>query len=141
MTGSQEAARRRARTRLLQKYLINPPSKLLTTLGLLRGHIILETTGRRSGKRRRTVLGAQRAGSVLWVVAEQGRHAGYVRNLISQPRVRVRVDGRWHDARATVLDQDDVDARLASFEDQKHVAMVRRFGTSLLTVSIELDGH
>ncbi|NBM16256.1 nitroreductase/quinone reductase family protein [Streptomyces sp. GC420] len=142
MSGPQarnEAARRRARIRLMQKYLINPPSKALAFLGLLPGHIVLETVGRKTGERRRTVVGAQREGSTLWIVAEQGRHAGYVRNLLDRPRVRVRTRGRWLDGRADVLPGDDVDARLASFDDQRHAGMVRRFGTALMTVRIELD--
>ncbi|WP_370948563.1 nitroreductase/quinone reductase family protein [Amycolatopsis sp. cg5] len=130
---------RRKRVRLLQKYVINPPLKALTFAGKLPGHIVLETTGRKTGKPRRTIVGTQREGSTLWVVAEQGRYAGYVANIAAQHRIRVRLDGHWLDATATVLDDDDVDARLASFDDQKHVGMVRKFGTSLLTVRIDID--
>jgi deazaflavin-dependent oxidoreductase (nitroreductase family) len=71
------------------------------------------------------------------VVAEQGRHAGYVRNLEANPDVRVRVRGRWRAARARIRDDDDPQARLDGFGRRAHEAAVRRFGTDLLT--IELD--
>ena len=52
-------------------------------------HMIVETTGRVSGKKRRTVVGCHREGTTIWVVAEQGRRAGYVRNLEANPSVRL----------------------------------------------------
>ena len=65
----------------LQRYLVNPPMKAAVWFGLVPGHMIVETTGRVTGKTRRTVVGYQPDGESLWVVAEQGRYAGYVRNL------------------------------------------------------------
>lgn len=60
-----------------QKYVLNPPLKGLAALGLLpRGWAIIETTGRRSGKRRRTPIGNGRVGETFWLVAEHGRAAG-----------------------------------------------------------------
>jgi deazaflavin-dependent oxidoreductase (nitroreductase family) len=133
-----EAARRR-RTVRLQRYVLNPPMKLLTWLGLSPRHVLIETTGRVSGKRRRTVVGAHRDGSTLWIVAEQGRHAGYVRNLSATPAVRVRLRGRWRSGSAVVVPDDDPVARLATFGDDKHAALVQKFGTSLLTIRVDLQ--
>jgi deazaflavin-dependent oxidoreductase (nitroreductase family) len=135
---ADDAARRR-RTRRIQRYVLNPPMKLTAWLGLDRRHALLETTGRKTGARRRTVVGVHRDGSVLWVVAEQGRHAGYVRNLEAGPQVRVRVDRRWREATATILDDDDPVARLSTFGDDKHAALVQKFGTSLLTIRLDLE--
>jgi len=132
-------ATQRRRTVRLQRYVLNPPMKALTWLGFSPRHVLIETTGRVSGKRRRTVVGAHRDGSILWVVAEQGRLAGYVRNLETTPAVRVRLRGRWRDATAVVVDDDDPVARLDTFGDDKHAALVRKFGTSLLTVRINLQ--
>jgi deazaflavin-dependent oxidoreductase (nitroreductase family) len=54
---------------------------------------VLETTGRRTGRPRRTVVGiARQPDSVLWIVAEHGQRAGYVRNLDTQPNVRIHLD-------------------------------------------------
>jgi deazaflavin-dependent oxidoreductase (nitroreductase family) len=127
-----EQAKRR-RVRFVQRYLLNPPIKLLTWTGLLAGHVLIETTGRRTGKRRRNVVGMHREGDTGWVVAEQGRHAGYVRNLDADPHVRVRLGRRWVAAEARVIDDDDPHARLEAF-GRSHAAAVRRFGTDLTTV-------
>ena len=32
---------------------------------------------------------------VFWIVTEHAYHADYVRNILAEPRVRVRVGGRW----------------------------------------------
>ena len=75
----------------MQRYLLNPPVKLLAWLGVLPGHALIETQGRRSGKRRRNVVGIRVDDGTGWIVAEHGRHAGYVRNLQADPNVRVRL--------------------------------------------------
>ena len=131
-------ARARRRTRLIQRYLLNPPTKALTWLGMSPRHLLLETVGRKSGKIRRTVVGYTGEGTTLWVVAEQGRHAGYVRNLEASPGVRVRVHRKWRDATATIDDDDDPLARLETFGDAGHAALVRKFGTSLLSIRVDL---
>ena len=107
--------------------------------GVVPGHMLVETTGRLSGKRRRTVVGVHRDGDVLWVVAEQGRHAGYVRNLEADPRVRLRMSGRWVPATAHIADDDDPQARLATFGRAGHERAVRTAGTALLSLRFEPD--
>jgi deazaflavin-dependent oxidoreductase (nitroreductase family) len=133
--------RRRRRIRLLQRYLLNPPVKLLAWVGLLPGHVLLESTGRRTGKKRRNVVGMKLEGDTGWVVAEHGRHAGYVRNLEADPQVRVRIRRRWRPALAEILDDDDPRARLETFGRRSHEAAVRRFGTELTTVRVDLTGR
>jgi len=133
-------ANARRRTRLIQRYLLNPPVKAWSWLGLSPRHALLETVGRKSGKRRRTVVGYTGDGTTLWVVAEQGRYAGYVRNLEARPQVRVRVKRKWHDAVASIVDDDDPVARLETFGDERHSALVRKFGTSLLSIRIDMSG-
>ena len=130
---------KRRRVRLLQRYVLNPPVLLATRVGLVPGYVLVETRGRRTGRRRRTVVGMDIANGTGWVVAEQGRRAGYVRNLETEPHVRVCVRGRWRPARASVVPEDDVDARLAGFGRRGHAATVRRFGTDLLTVRFDFD--
>ena len=70
-------------------------------------------------------------------MAEQGRHAGYVRNLSADAQVRVRLRRRWRPAQARVVDDDDVEARLDAFRSRSHAAAVRRFGTELTTVRVD----
>jgi deazaflavin-dependent oxidoreductase (nitroreductase family) len=108
-------------------------------MGLVRGHVLIETLGRRTGKRRRNVVGMHVEDSTGWVVAEQGRHAGYVRNIEANPGVRVCVRGRWRGAVARIVIQDDAEARLDSFGRPRHAANVRRFGTDLLTVRFDFS--
>ena len=132
-------ARARRRTRRLQRYVLNPPVKAASWLGLSPRHLLLETIGRTTGKRRRTVVGYMRDGDTLWVVAEQGRHAGYVRNLEAHPTARVRIQRHWHDVRASIVTDDDPVARLASFGDDRHAQLVQRFGTSLLSIRFDID--
>lgn len=122
--------------RLVQRYVLNPPIKLAVRTGLIPGYVLVETVGRRSGKRRVNVVGMHVEGSTGWVVAEQGRHAGYVRNIEAHPDVRVRRRGRWHPARAVAVPDDDPEARLALFS-RSHATSVRRFGTELLTIRFD----
>ena len=75
------------------------------------------------------------------MVAEYGRHAGYVNNLEAIPDVRVRMHRQWRTARAHILDDDDPQARLVSFRRRAHEAAVRRFGTDLLTIQFEPTPH
>ena len=51
-------ARKRRRVRLYQRWVLNPPMKVMVWLGLVRGHVIVQTTGAKTGKCRRTVVGA-----------------------------------------------------------------------------------
>ena len=135
---SEDAVRKRKRVRWLQRYLLNPPMKVATWLGLFPGHVLIETKGRRSGKRRRNVVGLDVDGNVGWIVAEQGRHAGYMHNIDADPHVRVRIGRHWRDARAEIRDDDDPEARLDAFAQRSHQAAVRRFGTDLTSVRVEL---
>lgn len=133
----------------LQKYVLNPPIKLLFALGIAPpGYALLETTGRKSGKPRRTPVGNGRIGDQFWIVAEHGRKAGYVRNITSNPRVRLKLrDGlraRWHTGAALLLPDDDPRERQRWLGGRvpgsaRNAAAVRLFGTQLLTVRIDLD--
>lgn len=131
-------AQRRRRVLRVQRWLLNPPMRILVWLGLVPGHVLIETLGRRSGRRRRTVVGAHRDGDRLWIVAEQGRHAGWVRNLEAHPELRVRRGLRWRPAVASILDDDDPVARLRTWGRPGHSRLVRRLGTDLTTIRVGL---
>ena len=65
-----------------------------------RNAIIVETVGRRSGKRRRLPVGFLEENGKLIVVVEDGLHASWVRNaLANDGHLRVFLYGRWRDAR------------------------------------------
>jgi deazaflavin-dependent oxidoreductase (nitroreductase family) len=137
---SSRDARKRRRVRALQRFVLNPPVAPLVWLGLVPGHVLIETRGRHSGKRRTTVVGMHIEDTTGWIVAEQGTHAGYVHNLQADPTVRVRVSRRWRPARAQLVPDDDPDARLESFGKRGHAAAVRRFGTSLSSIRVDFAG-
>ncbi|CAK7287816.1 nitroreductase/quinone reductase family protein [Streptomyces misionensis] len=114
-----------------QRYVANPVNRRLPF------QTLLETTGRVSGKPRRTPVGGRRVGGSFWLVSEYGYASQYVRNIQADPRVRVRVGGRWHRGVAQLLPDDDPRARLRSLP-RFNSAAVRAFGTDLLTVRVDL---
>jgi len=134
----------------LQKYLLNPPIKLLFAMGLVPpGYAILETIGCKTGKARRTPVGDGRVGYQFWLVAEHGMKAGYVCNIAASPRVRLKLRhgilARWHTGTAQMLPDDDARERQRWLAGRRpssksNAAAVRLFGTELLTVRIDLDG-
>ena len=129
----------------LAKYAINPVVKGMIAVGLPPpGVTLLETTGRRSGEPRRTPVGARRDGDTLWLVAEHGRRAGYVRNIEAYPRVRVKIGRRWLAGRGAVVPDDDWRARLreigrASAGLRFNSGVVRAMKSEPVTVRIDLD--
>jgi deazaflavin-dependent oxidoreductase (nitroreductase family) len=140
------ADRKRRLVVWFEKYLENPPVRLALLAGLpLPPLALLETTGRRSGKRRRTPVIDGLVGDQFWIVAEHGRHAHYVRNLERDPHVRVKRRRRWRSGLASVLDHDDPLARarwLADTLGPLHRAdptVARLLGTDLLTIRIDLE--
>jgi deazaflavin-dependent oxidoreductase (nitroreductase family) len=135
---------RRFRT-ALAKYTLNPIVKLGAAVGIRPPRVVvLETTGRRSGKPRRTPVGARPQNDSLWLVAEHGRRAGYVRNIEADPRVRVRLRGGWRSGTAHLLPEDDPHRRLREMSARSpglklNALGVRLMATDPLTVRIDLD--
>jgi deazaflavin-dependent oxidoreductase (nitroreductase family) len=124
----------------LSARLLNPLVRAAADAGLpLPGLVILETTGRRSGQPRRTPVGKAQEGDTLWVIAEHGRRASYVRNIEANPRVRVRVGRDWRTGTARVLLDDDPRERQRRIPNRLNSAAVRVAGSDLLTVRVDLD--
>jgi deazaflavin-dependent oxidoreductase (nitroreductase family) len=99
---------------------------------------LLETVGRRSGKRRRVPVGYGLDGNVLWIVAHHGRSAAYVQNLIANPQVKVKVEGAWRTGAAQLVPDDEPIRRLESI-DPGIARAAKQLGTSLLTIRVDLD--
>jgi deazaflavin-dependent oxidoreductase (nitroreductase family) len=118
--------------------LLNPFVKAAARAGLpLPGLVILETTGRKSGKKRRTPVGKALEGDTLWVLAEH-RRGGYVRNIEANPHVRVRVGRSWRDGTARVLLDDDVRERARRMPNQANTRMVLLMASEPVTVRVDL---
>ena len=99
---------------------------------------LLETTGRKSGQARRIPVGGLLEDGRFWLVSEFGERSQYVRNIVADPRVRVRVRGRWHSGTAHLLPADDAATRLAALPTMNRAA-VRAMGDNLLTIRVDLD--
>jgi deazaflavin-dependent oxidoreductase (nitroreductase family) len=99
--------------------------------------VILETSGRKSGQPRRVPLARGPVeGRTVWLVAVHGKHAGFVRNVIAEPRVRIKMRGRWSSGRASV---EPIDLeRLRSFNLYARLGP-RTIGIDPALVRIELD--
>ena len=133
----------------LQKYIFNPIVKSFFAIGLVPpGYALLETIGRKSGKPRRTPVGDGLLGAQFWLVSEHATKSGYVRNIESDPRVRLKlrkgIRARWHNGTANLLSGDDPRERQRWLWRQMPSSLanamaVRIFGTQLLTIRIDLD--
>lgn len=121
-----------------QRRALNPVARRVARL--LPHHAVLETTGRRSGLPRQTPVGGRLDGNAFWLVSEFGRESNYVRNIATDPRVRLKVGDTWYVGFASLLDDDDPRARLRQLP-RLNSLMVRLVGRDLLTVRIDLlDG-
>src|SRR2546425_5511191 len=104
---------KRTFSRFVTNRLVNPVVRRLLEHGLApRTHALLETTGRKSGLPRRVPLGNGLRGDKFWIVTEHGYAADYVKNILEDPHVRVKVGRRWYSGVAQVLPDDDVGERL-----------------------------
>jgi deazaflavin-dependent oxidoreductase (nitroreductase family) len=124
----------------LGRHAVNPVVRWAVERGLAPPtYAILETTGRKTGQPRRTPVGNGLDGDTFWIVAEHGWRAGYVRNIQADPRVRVRVGGRWRTGSANPIPEDDPRERQRAIGLRLNAAVVRAMGTGLLTVRVDLD--
>ena len=90
--------------------IVNPPARRLA--GIAPWWVVIETTGRVSGKRRETPLARGPVdGEAAWLIAVHGRHSAWVKNVEASPAVRLRLRGRWRDGRAEVVPYDAEIAR------------------------------
>jgi deazaflavin-dependent oxidoreductase (nitroreductase family) len=133
--------RKRRLITAFQVRVLNPPVSALAAHGLAPTVSLLETTGRKSGRPRRTPVskGLDRATDTFWIVAEHGSRSAYVRNIEANPCVRIRIGRRWRTGTATVLAGDDPRARQHHMS-RLNAATVRAMGTELLTIRVDLQG-
>jgi deazaflavin-dependent oxidoreductase (nitroreductase family) len=114
--------------------VVNPPARAVA--GVVPFWMLLETHGRRSGRRRRIPLASgPRLGRTVWIIASHGEHAGFVQNILANPAVKLRRKGRWHRGRAYVEPlRDDV---LQHFSRYARAGV--RAGIDPCLVRVELD--
>ena len=131
---------------LIGRYTANPAMRGLFKLGITPpGMALVETIGRRSGTLRHTPV-AYTPGNedTLWLIAQHGEHAGWVRNFQANPQVRVRLGRHWRTGTAELLPDDDVKARIRTFSDSAvgravTAATFRALESQPVTVRIALE--
>ena len=131
---------KRRAARFLNNRVVNHVVRPLSEHGPLdRVWPILETTGRRSGRPRRTPVGNGLRGDTFWIVTEHGHAADYVKNIHADPLVRIKVGGRWRTGTATLLPDDDPYARLRWLGRPVNDTALLALGTEQLTLRVDLD--
>lgn len=120
--------------RWYQKYVGNPLFR--GSAGVVPGWAAIETIGRRTGKSHRVPVGGRLADDTYWLLAST--LAQYVRNIEKNPKVRVRVHGRWRDGVAHICPDDDPRRRLLRLNPVNGFFLWLA-GTDLLTVRIDLQ--
>ena len=119
--------------------IVKPIVTIAIYARIVRGWSLLETRGRKTGLPRRTPVGNGLQGQTFWLVAAHGRRAGYVRNMLAEPRVRVYVGHRWRAGTAHLLPDDDPIERQRRLPGRLNARVVRLMATDLMTVRIDLD--
>lgn len=99
--------------------------------------IVLETTGRRTGKRRRTPFATGPFdGKQLLLIAVHGEHSAFAHNIAADPRVRVKRRGRWLEGSASWRPiDDDVLARFGRYARSG----LRSFASDPMVLQIDMD--
>lgn len=145
IAGVDRSVKRRL-SRRLEKYVLNPQVRLGLRLGLAPPNFaLLETTGRRTGKRRLTPVGNGLEQDTFWLIAEHGEGCNYVQNLLAQPRIRVKTRQGWRDGVAVPLLDDDSWARRRRLDAANGLSgrvdgrIFRATATTPLTIRIDLD--
>lgn len=134
---------------MLQTSVVNPLVRLAFRLGIPDpGDALLETTGRRTGRRRLTPVCDGLDGDTYWLFSERGRDADWVRNIEADPRVRVMLRSRrptqWRSGTARILPDDDPHERQRLLSQGKPwrklcLETSGALATDPLTVRIDLE--
>jgi deazaflavin-dependent oxidoreductase (nitroreductase family) len=136
------AATRHAKRRLvrpLTNRLVNPLVRPLVERGALDpGWALLETRGRKTGKPRVVPVGNGLRGDSFWIITEHGHHADYVRNIQANPRVRVKVAGRWRTGTAHITD-DDPYQLMRRLRRPVNDGLLLTVGTEQLVIRVDLQ--
>ncbi len=130
MVAAPSSSRKKRVDDWLHKYVVNPVAARIPSQNLL------ETTGRRSGRTRRTPVGGAIIGNDFWMVSNHGVQSDYVRNILADPTVRVRYHRQWRRGTAHLVPGDDTATRLQQMPTM-NAAFVRHMGTDNTTIRVE----
>jgi deazaflavin-dependent oxidoreductase (nitroreductase family) len=108
--------------------------------GFLPGWAVVETTGRRTGRARRTPVGGRLGGDTYWLVAGYDR-SDFIRNIEANPKVRLRVHGRWREGLAHACHEDDPVKRLWKVNPVNSFFLWIAGTERLLSVRVDLSNY
>ena len=136
----------RATQRWVDKHVTNRGMRLLLRAGVApKGFALLETVGRRTGRRRQTPVGNGLDDATFWLTSEHGQRSAYVKNLVAEPRVRIKVGRRWRTGTATLMPDDDAVARRERLDRANGLSgrlngrVFSSVATDPLTIRVDLD--
>jgi len=102
--------------------------------------LVMETFGRKTGRRRLTPMACLKVGEDgLLVVAEHGRHADWVRNALAAGSVRIWLGGRSYQGQVEVLDAEDPGAVLERMGNKIHTLSILAMAHDPKVIAITLD--
>jgi deazaflavin-dependent oxidoreductase (nitroreductase family) len=145
-----------ARERAFNNRVVNPVMIVLITHGLgPPTYAVVETTGRRTGRKRLVPVASGLDGDKFWLISGRGEKASYVHNIRANPRVRVIArpaklrDGlriRSRTGAAHLMPEDDAHARHRLLGRGRPLyrldgIILRRlaYGGDMLTIRIDLN--
>jgi deazaflavin-dependent oxidoreductase (nitroreductase family) len=145
-----------ARERAFNNRVVNPVMTALITHGFgLPTYAVVETTGRKSGRKRLAPVASGLDGDTFWMISGRGDKASYVYNIRANPRVRVIArparlrDGlrtRSRTGTAHLMPGDDAHARHRRLGQGRPLYRLDGFilrrladGGDMLTIRIDLD--
>jgi deazaflavin-dependent oxidoreductase (nitroreductase family) len=132
-------ATKRRLARFTTNRLVNPLVRTMHRAGVPTGTALLETTGRRTRRPRQTPVGNGLRGEHFWIVTEHGWHSSYVKNIVADPRVRVKVGRTWFSGTAHILEDDDPHERIRRLGRPVNDTALRAVGTEHLVIRVDLD--
>ncbi len=116
--------------------VINPIFRVFA--GRVPGYVLLETIGRKSGRRHQVPVAGKLNKNVVWIVVGHASRSAFLRNVRANPQVRVRVNRRWREGRAEVVGGDDA-RRRAWRTNPANAGFLRVASSDLATLRVELD--
>jgi deazaflavin-dependent oxidoreductase (nitroreductase family) len=145
-----------ARVLAFNNRVVNPVMAALITCGLgPPTYAVVETTGRKTGRKRLVPVASGLDGDTFWMISGRGEKASYVYNIRANPRVRVIArparlrDGlrtRSRTGTAFLMPDDDARARHRLLGRGRPLyrldgILLRRLadGGDMLTIRIDLD--
>jgi deazaflavin-dependent oxidoreductase (nitroreductase family) len=149
MTEPRRLRLKRRIGRAVERRVVNPMVRRLVLAGRLGStYAVLETTGRKSGIKRVTPVANGLRDGTFWLISAHGRHAHYVQNLLTDPRVRIGVAAdrgiAWRSGRAQPQWDDDARARQRELARGRlgyrlDGVLLRANATHMTTIRIDLD--